>query len=318
MRALRLQHFGVVALALLVACSGDERAATAAEPGVRAGASALPSRVLPANVAAAEFVACLLGPERIVALPEQVDDFSAVDFRARGFERLPRFSRYHAEPLIVLAPDLVITHTWQSVETTEVLRRQGIDVLALESAQDYAGIRRTLEVLGERLGAQDAAHAAINALEARTMRLRQMAQGREPWRALCYSNDGSGGYTAGKHTTVDTLLGLVGLRNAAAEAGIEGHLALDFERLIEIDPDVIVVSAPARGEGGSATRNVLLGSAPLATLRAIREQRIAVLPAALISADSPCLVDAAEALAAAIESLRAGTPAPVAPPPRKP
>jgi ABC-type Fe3+-hydroxamate transport system substrate-binding protein len=99
------------------------------------------------------------------------------------------------------------------------------------------------------------------------------------------------------------MIRLAGLRNAAAESGIEGHSSLDFERLIEIDPDVIVVSRPATGEEGSATREILVSTPALARIAAVREGRIAVLSAALLSADSPRLVDAAEALADEVDRM---------------
>lgn len=268
------------------------------------GEHTLVRRVVPANVAAAEFVAFLVGPERIAALPEQVDDYSTIDFRADGFKEIARFSRYIAEPLIVLHPDLVVTHVWQSIETSDVLRRQGIDVLVLDSAQSWSDIRATIERLGAKLSVSEHAQAVIAQLEARTANVREQAARHPAWRALVYSNDGTGGYTAGSRTTADALLELVGLQNAAAEAGIHGHAALGFEKLIELDPDVIIVAAQARGEGGSPTRTVLLESSPLASLRAVREQRIAVLPAALLSSDSPCLIAAAEKLALEIERIQ--------------
>lgn len=265
--------------------------------------SAAPAHVIPANAAAAEFVAPLLGPERIAALPEQVDAFSSFPFREHGFEKLPRFTRYAAEPLIVLRPDLVVTHAWQAAETTQTLRAQGVPVLVLASAQSYDDIRRTLALLGRLFDREAESAHIVDDLDRRVARLAASAHERETLRAIVYSNDGTGGWTAGRHTTVDTLIRLAGLRNAAAEAGIQGHVALDFERLIALDPDVIVVSAPAQGEGGSATATVLQSAKELASLTAVARQRIVVLPSSLISADSQLLVDGAERLAVVVDRL---------------
>jgi ABC-type hemin transport system substrate-binding protein len=88
----------------------------------------------------------------------------------------------------------------------------------------------------------------------------------------------------------------VGLANAGAEDGIVEHQPIDVERVLRIAPDLFVCGLPSRGEGGSATRAVILASAPLAGLEAVRHQRIATIPGVLLSADSPTLVDAAEAL----------------------
>lgn len=264
-----------------------------------------PVRIVPTTTAAAEFLVEIVGPERIAALPEQVDDYSSVDFKAHGRGEIPRFARYVAEPLIVFKPDLVVTHAWQSADTTQVLRSQKIPVLVLSSATSYADIQDTLRLLGRVCGAEARSEEVIASLDQRIARVQAGAETRAGIRALAYSNDGSGGWTAGSDTTLDTLCGLVGVRNAAAEAGIDGHKNLDFERLITIDPDVIVVAAPARGEGGSASKSVLESAPALAGLTALKNGRIAVLSSALLSSDSPSLVDAAEALAAELDRIGA-------------
>jgi iron complex transport system substrate-binding protein len=267
--------------------------------------AAHPVRILPTTTAAAEFLVPLVGATRLAALPEQVDDYSNVDFKRDGLGALPRFARYVAEPLIVFHPDLVVTHAWQSMDTTQVLRSQKIPVLVLASATSYADIQATLRLLGRVCGVEAEAEAVITDLDRRIARLKDGASAREGLRVLAYSNDGSGGWTAGSDTTVHTLCALVGVRNAAAEAGIDGHKSLDFEQLITIDPDVVVVATPVRGEGGSATKNVLVSTPALARLAAVQQGRIAVISGALMSSDSPSLVDAAEALAAELDRIGA-------------
>ncbi|MFN0242142.1 MAG: ABC transporter substrate-binding protein [Planctomycetota bacterium] len=288
-----------LALLLLWACSGGD-----VEPRAESATPRSSARLLPTTAAAAEFLALLVPAERIVALPEQVDDFSSMDFRRDGFEKLPRFARYVAEPLIALRPDLVITHAWQAAETTHVLRQSGLDVLVLDSASSYDDVRATIAKLGERLGVVERARQVSSELDERIARVRVGAAARASWRALVYSNDGSGGWTAGANTTVHALLTMVGVRNAAAEAGLEGHVALDFERVVALAPDVFVVSRPGRGDGDIATIGVLESAGALANLPAIRERRVAVISSALLTADSPTLVDAAELLAREIDRLR--------------
>jgi iron complex transport system substrate-binding protein len=270
-----------------------------------------PSRILPANTAAAEFLATILGGEgasRLAALPEQVDAYSSLDFRGPPWSSIRRFSRYEPEPLIALHPDLVVTHAWQAADTTDVLRAQGIPVVVLASARSYEDIRDSIEALGRAIGAQDEASKAIARLDGRIAELGRNASHRSGLRALEYSNSGTGGWTAGKDTTADAMLRLAGMRNAAAEAGFEGHANLDAERLIAIDPDVIVVGAPARDDVGSPTRAVLEGTSAFALLSAVKAGRIVVLPASLLSSDSPCLVDAAERLASEVDALLARAP----------
>ena len=269
--------------------------------------AARPARIVCANTAAAEFVCPLVDAGRLAALPEQVDRYSDVA-RAPAFARVPRFDRYHAEAMIALRPDLVVTHVWQSAETSAVLRGHGVPVLVLSSASGWEEVRATVELFGALLEARPQAERWVAELDARVERLRAGAAAREGVRAVVYSNDGTGGWAAGAETTADALLAMCGMRNAAAAAGVVGHQAFGFERLIGLDPDLVVVGAPAVGEGGSATRAVLVSTKELAHLRAVRERRIAVIPSALLSADSPRIVEAAEALAAEADRALAAVP----------
>jgi iron complex transport system substrate-binding protein len=287
------------ALGLLFLGSACSRSADASKPVSTSSAK----RIVCGNAAATEFVCRLVPPERVVAFPEQADDYVSIDLKSGGFERVTRFSRYVTETLLALTPDLVVTHEWQSADTTRILRSQGIQVIVLKSATSYDDIRRTLTDLGERLGEQARAAALVSALDDRVAALRAKPGRRAGLRALIYTNDGTGGTTAGANTTPDTIIQLAGLKNAAAEAGLTGHVTLEFERLLAIDPDVLIVSKLSRGDGGSPTRAVLEASPALANLRALKQGRIVEISAALMAADSPPIVDGAEQVAAEVDRL---------------
>jgi iron complex transport system substrate-binding protein len=284
--------FRIALLALLLSLSGCDRAQPAGQSElVRTGL-----RIVPTTTAAAELLTLLAGPEDVLALPEQVDTWSAQDFAHGGWEKLPRFARYLAEPLLVLRPGLVVNHDWQAADTTRVLKQSGIRVLTLGSGTSYADLRASIEKLGQALGREERARKALAALDARVAALAGQRARFAGVRALVYTNDGAGGWASGSNTTADTMLKLAGLANAGQD--LQGHANLGFERLLMIDPDLIVTGAQARGETGSTTRSVIEHTDALASLRARSEQRFVVLPAELLSSDSQHIVDAAEKLQA--------------------
>jgi len=291
--------FRIALLALLLAlCGCDRSQPPEARESARQGL-----RIVPTTTAAAELLTLLAGPEDLLALPEQVDNWSAQDFGHGGWEKLPRFPRYLAEPLLVLNPGLVVNHDWQAEDTTRVLKDSGIAVLTLGSGTSYADLRAALLKLGAALKREERAQTALAALDARVAALAEKRARFAGVRALVYTNDGSGGWASGAHTTADTVLTLSGLANAGAE--LQGHANLGFERLLVLDPDLIVTGAQARGEKGSTTRGVIERTDALASLRARREQRFVVLPAELLSSDSQHIVDAAEKLQAEAERVLA-------------
>ncbi|HVS16987.1 MAG TPA: ABC transporter substrate-binding protein [Planctomycetota bacterium] len=300
-----------LALALVPSACGD-----AAAPGggaVQALAEAPPApdarRVLPASARGIEFLADLIGPERIAGLPEQGFEYATLGAAEEEWGALPRFTTYLAEPVLALDPDLVLCDPWQSVDTNQRLAEAGVRVVLVPDTVSWGDGVRVLEELGRVLGVEARAAEVAADLERRVAALAERTAARGPLRALCYSNFGSQGFSAGSDTTIDEILRLAGLVNAAAQAGRRGHVTLSFEELIRLDPDVIVVSTPLHtdvghaGDRGGASRGVLESEPSLAGLRAVRERRIVGLPPGLFACASQRVVDAAEVLVGELERL---------------
>ena len=119
-------------------------------------------------------------------------------------------------------------------------------------------------------------------------------------RALVYNNYGAGGTTAGKGSTWDLIIQTAGLRNAATEAGLEGHPSLDLEALLSLDPDLLLLSS---GGSGDSTLTELRSLPRLTGLRPLQSGDIIRLPPTLFATSSQHMLDAAELLIARLEEL---------------
>lgn len=257
--------------------------------------AAPPRRALPSSATAYDFLADLVGPDRIVAVPFTTADYANAPFPAEARGRLAVFRNFQGEDILPWRPDLVLTHSWQREEAVRVLRQAGVPVVRLPDTRSFEDLLEALEVLGALVGEEPRAAALVRSARARRAAL--AADGRLAGvRALTYLDLGTGGWTAGTGTTGDLLLELAGLTNAAAEAGLAGNVEIDHERLIVIDPDLLVVRSTVAGEEASPTTDLLRASPTLSTLSALREGRVIVLPARLFAAESHYLLDAAELL----------------------
>ena len=275
-----------------------------------------PRRIVPASATAVDLVAALVPPERVAGFPVQALEYSTLHAGGGPFAQLPRFDAWLAEPVLALLPDLVVVDPWQAIDTNDRLREAGVRVLVLPQIATFEDAREALERLGRVLGSEARAAALVADLDARVANLAEQAErrSREPLRAMCYSNFGSAGWTAGSGTTVHEMMELAGLVNVVAEAGREGHVGASFEDLLMFDPDLIVVSRPLTmgaghaGDRGGASERLLLSEPSLAGLFAVRERRIVTLPAWLYAAGSHELVTGAELLAVEVDALleRAG------------
>ncbi|MDP6540446.1 MAG: ABC transporter substrate-binding protein [Planctomycetota bacterium] len=299
----------VLASALVAACgcgAGDAPLADTSPPAhlrvaapdgtlVELGAPA--RRIVPTNSSAVDFLAVLVGPERLAALPAQAFTYSLLDPRFSDWDRSRTFHTYRAEDVLALGPDLVVSHAWQSPDTTALLREAGVAVVAIPTVHTFDDVLETVGFLGALLEVPERAAA----FRADLLRRRDAlaAAERPSLRVLSYTNIGVGGWTAGEGTTAHLVIELAGLTNAAAEGGGRSHYRLDVERLLELDPDVIVVGVG--DEVMSPAARYLREEPAFRHLRALREDRVVELPVELFSTNSHHLVTAAERLAAAVD-----------------
>ena len=296
----------LLSIAWLACAAGCERTTPTAPPEPEPE----PRRIVPTSATAVDLVTDLVEPGRIAALPAQAAEYSRIVALEGALPGTPRFEAYLAEPVLAHRPDLVVVDPWQAPDTSARLRRAGVAVFALPEVHTFEAARAALLQLGDVLGAAARAEELAAELDRRVERLAERAVARSPLRALCYSNFGASGWSAGSETTVHEILRLAGLRNAVAEAGRVGHVGLSFEALLVHDPDVIVVSRPlampagAAGDRGGASEAVLLAEPSLAGLRAVRERRIVSLPAWLYATGSHEMVRAAEVLAGEVDALQ--------------
>ncbi|RMG45306.1 MAG: ABC transporter substrate-binding protein [Acidobacteria bacterium] len=259
-------------------------------------APARPERICSVSLAGDELLALLVPVERVVCVSALADDPETSNVAGFYPPAIPRLSA-NIEPVIASRPDLVVAAPWNEGGFLRLLARSGIPSLVLDEVRDFDGLRALVVRLGERLGEPERARAVVADLDRRleALRSRRPEPGARP-RVLSLSHS----VVAGAGTTVDALIRAAGGRNAAAEAGVTGHRKLSVERILAIDPDVLLLGFDPGGSPDAA-----LASTPaLASMRAVREGRVVVLPPRLLTTVSPHLIEGAERLAAALGSGR--------------
>jgi len=254
-----------------------------------------PKRVLPANAGIADFLSLILLPEQVAALPKLTREYS----RIRGLQsgpwgEVPIFERFGAEEILSCRPDLVLTNDWQSPESNQILRDNGVALISLPTPQNWDQVLQQLSWMGRLCGREAQAQEVRAQLAARRMALEQHELYGSGLSVLSYSNFGGGGFSSGSGTTMNILLGLAGFENAASRAGLKGDCTLNFEQLITINPDFLLLSQDEDGNAPAA--QLLSARTELAGLKALSEHNLTFLHKALFSSTSTELIEAAEAL----------------------
>lgn len=260
-----------------------------------------PVRVLAGNVGTLELALGLIDLERFAAVPTEGYEYSILGRDPELMDGMPKFPVFDAESILAAKPDLVLASDWQSFETISATRAAGLPVLRIPTPSSWEQLNEILLALGVVFDADAEAAALVKQLAERRKALAERTAPFKHLRAMAYSNFGTGGDTAGAGSTWDLILQAAGLRNAATEEGIDGHEAIDLERLMEINPDFLLLSEDV---GGDAALQDLLSLPDQGGLNALKNGSIMRMPSELYASSSHHMLDAAELLVERLEALK--------------
>jgi iron complex transport system substrate-binding protein len=200
------------------------------------------------------------------------------------------------ETILELRPDLVVGPSGQwSARLAEQLAARGIATWFPDEIGSLAGVDAMLLELGLRTGhAADARRLAAD-LDANESRIAGAVAGASRPRVLMVVGLEPKVVAAGPDSFADELLRRAGAVNAVAEGG--PWPALGFERVLELDPDVVVDLSVA--ESGGATR-ITPDSHPWAALRAVRQRHVVAVADERVLRPGPRVAEGLAVLARAL------------------
>lgn len=189
--------------------------------------------------------------------------------------RLPVIGGYadpNVEAIVALAPTLVIgAHGPAGPALAQALEAHGI-ATAFPETESIAQIEAMLSELGRRLDHEAGAAAAVGAIERARSDVRAATAGKPKVRAV-FLFDTAPIVAAGPGSFPDELVREAGGENVVREGG--AYPTLSIERLLALDPDVILDGASTGHDGEATSRIAALRVAPgFRDLRAVREQRV--------------------------------------------
>lgn len=209
---------------------------------------ALP-RVMSTNVCADALLMALAEPSQITSVFYKSQDarYSSLHQLAQGFTA----NRASMEEVVMQRPDVVLaSRRWQGKHQHALLKRFGIRVVSVpypknwqEIADSTMQVARLLqrEQAGVDLVARMQTVLQKTAVGAAVQRDAEGLQAKNilPKNALYLRPNG---YTAGSNTYIDAVLAAAGLRNHAAEHGLQSWGRVPLEKLVMQPPQVLVTS----------------------------------------------------------------------------
>lgn len=264
--------------------------------GTGVAAADKPMRIVTMSLCTDQLVLMLADPERIASVHWLTQDPND----SALWEQARKHPANHglAEEILRLKPDLVIGGGYNSPFAVGSLRRLGVEVLIVQDANNFEGIRANIRLIAAVLKEEARGEALIDAFD------RSLAQSRgalavRNLRGLVY---GSGGYSAGPPSLFDEVLTHLGIANLAAGDSSGSWIRMPLEDLVRAKPDVLFLGH-YRPDSPSRAATVL---AHPAIDRALKGGRRLHIPTNLWNCGTPVVAEAAEAIIERLRQARAG------------
>ncbi|MGX1810640.1 ABC transporter substrate-binding protein [Nocardia sp. NPDC055321] len=243
-----------------------------------------PKRVVTVASIAAPLVAAAGAADRIVTRTFETASFPGQYGDAlKGIEITAPTAELAREEIISRSPDLVVSVEGLTV-TADDLAKVNIPLIVTrgycaDASGSFADIFADITLYGKLFGTSAAADAEVATLQQRVAAVTARHQGvakRTPAAALILSRDGAQLKAYGSKSTVDEQMRILGLDNIYGDIA-KRNFEASTETLIARDPEVIILLTQA-DQTPDSVRTALRQRPELAGLRAIRDNRIIVLP----------------------------------------
>ncbi|MBK1832083.1 ABC transporter substrate-binding protein [Verrucomicrobiaceae bacterium R5-34] len=207
------------------------------------------------------------------------------------------------EALLQLEPDHVVLLVEQE-SLAQRLQQLGIETVSVDHTST-TGIIDSIEVLGSAFGKEDKAQSIVRHIRERVQQVRQQypAPSPPPRVLVCISRDTSSAHpdriiAAGNAGVHQEYITMAGGRNAYR--GAIAYPSLSREKLIQINPDVIIDLIPEKVWEKADRDQLLQAWSSYSELKAVQNQRIVIIHQNQHHIPGPRFPDTLEAFAQAI------------------
>lgn len=255
-----------------------------------------PQRIIPHATGLTEILWAIVPHERLVAVHKSSKD-RQFSFLAPVLPAdLPTYDTDDAEIVIGYRPDLVMASFFSNENFLHQLRTAHVPMAQFGFFDDLDAIKDQILLAGRLTGEEASAQRLVAVMTEKLRDIQTVVRQRrgtvkKPPTVLYYDNMA---YVAGAGTTFNSMCQALGVTNIAAAKGIRNFKQVDYETLLQWNPDVIIVP-----EESSFDRQ-LYSQQILATARAVRQKNIRKMPTVYLLSSSQYLVASINYLAGLI------------------
>ncbi len=245
-----------------------------------------PLRIIPHSTGLTEILWAIVPHEQLVTVHKSCKDRQFSFLAPLLPNDLPTYGTDDAEIVIGYRPDLVMTSFFSNENFLHQLHTANVPLAQFGFFDDLDSIKDQILLAGRLTGEEASAQRLVTVMNAKLHDIQTAVRGRrgstgKPPTVLYYDNMA---YVAGSGTTFDSMCEALGVTNIAAAKGVRNFKQVNYETLLQWDPDVIIVPEESTFDKQLYSQEIL------ATARAVEQKNIRKMPTVYLLSSSQYLI----------------------------
>ena len=243
-----------------------------------------------------EMLLGLVPENRIAGLSGKINEDKEISNIVDKAKKFPKVEG-NEEVLMSLEPDLIIVADWLSKRITDIGAITGAKVYFYKTPNNYEEQKKLIRDLANLVEEKENGEKLIKNMDDRLKALQNKItknyKGAKP-RILMYTSFGT---TSGKNTTFNDMVKLINGVNVVAEAGIDGFKDISKEKVIELNPDIIIVPIAKKYDNINKISKLFFEDPSFKNVKAIKNKKVYFIQYKDITPTSQYMINSIEELA---------------------
>ena len=243
-----------------------------------------------------EMLLGLVPENRIAGLSGKINEDKEISNVVDKAKKFPKVEG-NEEVLMSLEPDLIIVADWLSKRITDIGAITGAKVYFYKTPNSYEEQKKLIRDLANLVEEKENGEKLIKNMDDRLKALQNKIaknyKGAKP-KILMYTSFGT---TSGKNTTFNDMVKLINGVNVVAEAGIDGFKDISKEKVIELNPDIIIVPIAKKYDNVNKISKLFFEDPSFKNVKAIKNKKVYFIQYKDITPTSQYMINSIEELA---------------------
>ena len=243
-----------------------------------------------------EMLLGLVPENRIAGLSGKINEDKEISNIVDKAKKFPKVEG-NEEVLMSLEPDLIIVADWLSKRITDIGAITGAKVYFYKTPSSYEEQKKLIRDLANLVEEKENGEKLIKNMDDRLKALQNKIaknyKGVKP-RILMYTSFST---TSGKNTTFNDMVKLINGVNVVAEAGIDGFKDISKEKVIELNPDIIIVPIAKKYDNVNKISKLFFEDPSFKNVKAIKNKKVYFIQYKDITPTSQYMINSIEELA---------------------